>query len=286
MDKFLKPCAKRAADAVADARGTIAAAPPKRLKTGPTTFLYVKPSRDVVEVLETMGTVVTFTEFKTWPNSMPNNITKLEAAAIKASEHGPVVLVGTSFGCRVVAGLLAKRGAAWADKAILVSYPLYGDSAKAPERVSALTRVHVGTKLLFHSGSKDEFLDRSGWRGAGAPTGAAALKAVLAESGAVPTYSIVDGARHGSCSSKKAKEQFRASVAVFLSEPAAPDAAAPAAPPVDVDAVREARLARFDEPAPAKDEPAPPAAEDAAPPPPRSDEPAAGKDAAAPIDLT
>ena len=55
MDKFLKPCAKRAADAVADARGTIAAAPPKRLKTGPTTFLYVKPSRDVVEVLEEAG---------------------------------------------------------------------------------------------------------------------------------------------------------------------------------------------------------------------------------------
>ena len=159
---------------------------------------------------------------------MPNNITKLEAAAIKASEHGPVVLVGTSFGCRVVAGLLAKRGAAWADRAILVSYPLYGDCAKAPERVSAMTRVHAGAQLLFHSGSKDEFLDRSGWRGAGAPTGAAALKAVLAESGAAPTYSIVDGARHSSCSSKKAKEQFRASVAAFLSEPAAgKDAAAP-----------------------------------------------------------
>ena len=224
MDKFLKrtrdddgPCADDE----------------KRQKKGRTTFLYVKPARDVVEVLSSLGSVVTFTEFKTWPKSMPSNVAKVEAAAAAAATEGPVVLVGNSFGCRIVAGVLAKRGEAWSDKAVMVSYPLYGEKPQ-PERAAILQGVHGGAKLLFHSGSRDEYLDRSSWRGAAAPTGVAALEAVLSESISKPeaTFSVVDGAKHSACGSRAAKAQLRSALVAFLAErseaPAAEKAEAPA----------------------------------------------------------
>ena len=173
-------CKKRAADAAAAADATIAAfGDSKRPRTSSRpTFLFCKPNQQVVEVLSRIGRVVTFTDFKTWPNSMPNNIKKLQAAAINASTEGPVVLVGSSFGCRVVAGLLKQRGAAWRNSAVMVSYPLYGDNARS-DRVAALREVNADAALLFHSGSRDEYLDRRGWRGQDVPTGRAALEAVV-----------------------------------------------------------------------------------------------------------
>ena len=137
---------------------------------------------------------------------------KLQAAAINASTEGPVVLVGSSFGCRVVAGLLKQRGAAWRNSAVMVSYPLYGDNARS-DRVTALREVGSDSKLLFHSGSRDEYLDRRGWRGQDVPTGRAALEAVVSCNA---TYSIVDGVGHSSCGSRRAKDQLQAAIEKLL----------------------------------------------------------------------
>ena len=46
----------------------------------------------------------------------------------------------------------------------MVSYPLYGDNARS-DRVAALREVNADAARLFHSGSRDEYLDRRGWRG-------------------------------------------------------------------------------------------------------------------------
>ena len=259
-------CKKRAADAAAEADATIAAFGDKkrpRTSTRPT-FLFCKPNQQVVEVLSRIGRVVSFTDFKTWPNSMPNNIKKLQAAAINASQDGPVVLVGSSFGCRIVAGLLKQRGAAWRNSAVMVSYPLYGDNARS-DRVAALREVNGDAALLFHSGSRDEYLDRRGWRGQDVPTGRAALEAVVSCNA---TYSIVDGVGHSSCGSRRAKDQLQAAIEKLLRDddaaPAAP-AAAPSA--TDREAERAARL-RFFEPraSAAAPAPAPAAAPTPAPP--------------------
>ena len=238
-------CKKRAADAADAADATIAAfGDQKRPRTSARpTFLFCKPNQQVVEVLSRIGRVVTFTDFKTWPNSMPNNIKKLQAAAISASTEGPVVLVGSSFGCRIVAGLLKQEGAAWRNSAVMVSYPLYGDNARS-DRVAALREVRPDAALLLHSGSRDEYLDRRGWRGQDVPTGRAALEAVVTCNA---TYSIVDGVGHSSCGSRRAKDQLQAAIEKLLRDGDAP--AAPAAPPsaAEVEAARAARL-RFFEP--------------------------------------
>ena len=258
-------CKKRAADAAAAADATIAAfGDAKRPRTSSRpTFLFCKPNQQVMEVLSRLGRVVTFTDFKTWPNSMPSNIKKLQAAAINASQDGPVVLVGSSFGCRIVAGLLKQRGAAWRNAAVMVSYPLYGDNARS-DRVAALREVNGDAALLFHSGSRDEYLDRRGWRGQDVPTGRAALEAVVSCNA---TYSILDGVGHSSCGSRRAKDQLQAAIEKLLRDydnaaPAAPTAAPSAA---DREAERAARL-RFFEPRAAAAAPAPaPAAAPAAP---------------------
>ena len=263
-------CKKRAADAAAAADATIAAfGDQKRPRTSARpTFLFCKPNQQVVEVLSRIGRVVTFTDFKTLPNSMPNNIKKLQAAAINASQDGPVVLVGSSFGCRVVAGLLKQRGAAWRNSAVMVSYPLYGDNARS-DRVAALREVNPDAALLFHSGSRDEYLDRRGWRGQDVPTGRAALEAVVSCNA---TYSIVDGVGHSSCGSRRAKDQLQAAIEKLLRDDDDAPAAAPSA--TDREAERAARL-RFFEPrgaaAPAAvppPAPAPPTAPAAPAPPP------------------
>jgi len=259
-------CKKRAADAAAAADATIAAfGDAKRPRTSSRpTFLFCKPNQQVMEVLSRLGRVVTFTDFKTWPNSMPSNIKKLQAAAINASQDGPVVLVGSSFGCRIVAGLLKQRGAAWRNAAVMVSYPLYGDNARS-DRVAALREVNGDAALLFHSGSRDEYLDRRGWRGQDVPTGRAALEAVVSCNA---TYSILDGVGHSSCGSRRAKDQLQAAIEKLLRDydnaaPAAPTAAPSAA---DREAERAARL-RFFEPRAAAAAPAPAPAAAPVPPP-------------------
>jgi hypothetical protein len=238
-------CKKRAADAADAVDATIAAfGDQKRPRTSARpTFLFCKPNQQVMEVLSRIGRVVIFTDFKTWPNSMPNNIKKLQAAAISASTDGPVVLVGSSFGCRIVAGLLKQQGAAWRNSAVMVSYPLYGDNARS-DRVAALREVRPDAALLLHSGSRDEYLDRRGWRGQDVPTGRAALEAVVTCNA---TYSIVDGVGHSSCGSRRAKDQLQAAIEKLLRDDTAPAVPATAPSAAEAEATRAARL-RFFEP--------------------------------------
>lgn len=136
--------------------------------------------------LEEWGSV---TEVERWvgtyASNMPKNVALLERVYVEAAETGKdVVLVGSSFGCRVVCAFLAKSSAVRG--ALLVSYPLYGPSSpRTPDddRALSLWRLPPDTRLLFISGEKDEFLDRTkggtAWRSLDAPTGVPALRSVL-----------------------------------------------------------------------------------------------------------
>ena len=171
---------------------------------------------------------------------------------------------GSSFGCRSLQAPQARGGRGAMPR--MVSYPLHGDNARS-DRVAALREVNADAALLFHSGSRDEYLDRRGWRGQDVPTGRAALEAVVSCNA---TYSIVDGVGHSSCGSRRAKDQLQAAIEKLLRD----DDAAPAAAPstADREAERAARLgaprwtaAPAAAPAPA---PAPPTAPAAPAPPP------------------
>ena len=118
----------------------------------------------------------------------------------------------------------------------MVSYPLYGDNARS-DRVAALRGKCRDAALLFHSGSRDEYLDRRGWRGQDVPTGRAALEAVVSCNA---TYSIVDGVGHSSCGSRRAKDQLQAAIEKLLRDDDDAPAAAPSA--TDREAERAARL--------------------------------------------
>ena len=136
------------------------------------------------------------------------------------------------------------------------------DNARS-DRVTALREVGSDSKLLFHSGSRDEYLDRRGWRGQDVPTGRAALEAVVSCNA---TYSIVEGVGHSSCGSRRAKDQLQAAIEKLLrDDDAAPVAPAAAPSAADREAERAARL-RFFEPRASAAAPAPaPAAAPTAP---------------------
>jgi len=160
------------------------------------------------ELKEALGRLGHATEVTKWAGHysahMNANVALLEKCATEAanvSEDAAVVIVGNSFGCRVVAEFLARRGdpkrAAKAaplhpnivaDGAVLASFPLYGPAAPRDakgDRREVLTRIPATAKLLFVSGEKDEFLDRTqggtAWRRETAPRGVAALRAVAAD---------------------------------------------------------------------------------------------------------
>lgn len=130
--------------------------------------------------LEEWGSV---TEVERWvgtyASDMPENVALLERVYAQAAESGNVVLVGSSFGCRVVCAFLARSSVRGA---ILVSYPLYGPSSH-DDRAPLLWSLPPHVRLLFISGEKDDFLFRTkggtAWRSPDAPTGIAALRSVL-----------------------------------------------------------------------------------------------------------
>lgn len=92
-------CKKRAADAAAAADATIAAfGDAKRPRTSSRpTFLFCKPNQQVVEVLSRIGRVVTFTDFKTWPNSMPNTTHPPHANGTQGPQGGQISSIEASF---------------------------------------------------------------------------------------------------------------------------------------------------------------------------------------------
>jgi len=132
---------------------------------------------------------------------MAENVSLLERTATAARSRAPagstteVVLVGHSFGCRVICELLAKDATQrW--PAILTSYPLFGPSKpKTPgtDRVATLKKLPSTARLLFVSGENDEFLRRDWVEGA---TGIAALRAALEEAPCTSRVVVVDGAKH------------------------------------------------------------------------------------------
>lgn len=157
-----------------------------------------------------------------FPSQMGANVALVEAAASRAAADAPdapVVLVGHSFGCRVVAALLVKHAAARdlpanvvLDGAVLESYPLYGDSPPKPttDRAAAARALPAEAKVLFLSGANDPFLNRTNkWRDATAPIGAAALDAVLADAPCRANCTVVaiDGAGHNALKASKAKQE-------------------------------------------------------------------------------
>jgi hypothetical protein len=107
-----------------------------------------------------------------------------------------VLLVGDGYGGRVVAHLLARWASdgepppanVFADAALLVGYQLYGAAPprnSGDDRLALLQALPASTRLLFVSGEKDEFLDRTkggtAWRDVGAARGVAALRAAAAD---------------------------------------------------------------------------------------------------------
>ena len=177
----------------------------------------------LTQALATFGKTTTIANGKwagNFPSQMGANVQLVVDAARRAAADGaPVILVGHSFGCRVVAELLTSEAVpkpsgvqrlpsnVITSGAVLESFPLYGPSPPKPstDREVSIRNLPSQSKILFLSGAKDEFLDRSKqWR-SGQPVGEAALRAVLQQSQCDATVVMVDSARHAAFKVAKAK---------------------------------------------------------------------------------
>lgn len=188
----------------------------------------------LTSALGTLGRTCTIAGRKwvgNFPSQMSSNVSLVEDAAREAAadSEGPVVLVGHSFGCRVIAALLVKHAKERSlpervvlGGAVLESYPLYGDSAPKPttDRAAQIRALPEECQVLFLSGANDPFLDRrKKWRGAEAPAGKAALTQVLADApcSSNSTVVVIDGAGHNAFKATKTKQDAarRASIAAI-----------------------------------------------------------------------
>ena len=133
----------------------------------------------LTQALATFGKTTTIANGKwagNFPSQMGANVQLVVDAARRAAADGaPVILVGHSFGCRVVAELLTSEAIpkpsgvqrlpanVITSGAVLESFPLYGPSPPKPstDREVSIRNLPSGSKILFLSGAKDEFLDRS-----------------------------------------------------------------------------------------------------------------------------
>ena len=155
---------------------------------------------ELTECLRRLGHA---TEVERWHSAyskdIKRNADRLERFAKEAAAaSGPgcrVLLVGDGYGGRVVAHLLARWAAGepppanvFADAALLVGYQLYGAAPprnSGDDRLALLQALPASTRLLFVSGEKDEFLDRTkggtAWRDVSSARGVAALRAAAAD---------------------------------------------------------------------------------------------------------
>ena len=166
-----------------------------------------------------------------WKGIMPSHVDAninlvLELCRTTADElpDRKIVLVGHSFGTRVIVTLLTKiRDGQLAesipdslqlDRAILESYPLYGPSKPKPttDRAVTLETAPDNLRCLFFSGEKDEFLDRrKNWRNdANDNIGGAALKEVVARmpSSDLCTVVLVPEGKHNALKVSKSNQQI------------------------------------------------------------------------------
>ncbi|CAH0378509.1 unnamed protein product [Pelagomonas calceolata] len=193
-----------AAEPVAETR---AAAPTRKHRLNTACTFVIAPGAsganfcyELTECLRRLGHA---TEVERWHGAyskdIKRNADRLERfakeAAAASGEGCRVLLVGDGYGGRVVAHLLARWAAGepppanvFADAALLVGYQLYGAAPprnSGDDRLALLQALPASTRLLFVSGEKDEFLDRTkggtAWRDVGAARGVAALRAAAAD---------------------------------------------------------------------------------------------------------
>lgn len=144
----------------------------------------------LVEVLSSLGKTVTIKKWVgNFPSQMKQNVELLRTTA--TAQKGKVVLVGHSFGCRVIVALLREE----TYEAVLESYPLYGPSKPknaGTDRVAPLKTLKG--RVLFFVGDNDPFYRRDWHDGA---TGPDALFEVLKDCPLVDaTTVVVEGAGH------------------------------------------------------------------------------------------
>ena len=202
------PTVARPGDAPAEpVAETRAAAPTRKHRLNTACTFVIAPGAsganfcyELTECLRRLGHA---TEVERWHGAyskdIKRNADRLESFAKEAAAaSGPgcrVLLVGDGYGGRVVAHLLARWAGGepppanvFADAALLVGYQLYGAAPprnSGDDRLALLQALPASTRLLFVSGEKDEFLDRTkggtAWRDVGAARGVAALRAAAAD---------------------------------------------------------------------------------------------------------
>eukprot|EP00965_Chrysotila_dentata_P197791 6178401-Pleurochrysis_carterae.AAC.1 len=181
------------------------------------------------ETLLGRGSVVDVDSWRgTAPAQLTRNAALLRDAVCKASatERGDIVLVGHSYGCRVVIELLRSLSedstgvppSLCVDRAVLESYPLFPPSppTAATDRVPPLMQLPARTQLLFSSGEKDPFLHRA-WRG-GAPSGGAALRDLAAKLHCSTSVLVTAHAAHNSLEGASKAFDAAAAQSDFLRE--------------------------------------------------------------------
>ena len=179
------PTVARPGDAPAEAVSeTRAAAPTRKHRLNTACTFVIAPGAsganfcyELTECLRRLGHA---TEVEKWHGAyskdIKRNADRLERFAKEAAAaSGPgcrVLLVGDGYGGRVVAHLLARWASdgepppanIFADAALLVGYQLYGAAPprnSGDDRLALLQALPASTRLLFVSGEKDEFLDRT-----------------------------------------------------------------------------------------------------------------------------
>ena len=97
------------------------------------------------------------------PASNCGHVLAAAAAAHAAHPGSAVVLCGASFGCRVVAEVMARDPPPYVSRTIvLCGYPLIGQSGSSTDRTGHLLRMPADVRACFVEGDKDPFLGPRG----------------------------------------------------------------------------------------------------------------------------
>ena len=175
--------------------------PPRRLrlrrKRAPTAFVFAPgaggaAAREMVKLhgkLEAAGDAVVRVELAARAQPASNCGHVLAAAAAHAAHPGSaVVLCGASFGCRVVAEVMARDPPPYVSRTIvLCGYPLIGQSGSSTDRTGHLLRLPADVRACFVEGDKDPFLG---------PTGLASLREVAGRMAAAHEIHVVAHGGH------------------------------------------------------------------------------------------
>ena len=197
------PAAPAAAPAAAPSAASAAAssspAAGSKRKRAPTAFVFAPgaggaAAREMVKLhgkLEAAGDAVLRVEG--WPRGLNpasncGHVLAAAAAAHAAHPGSAVVLCGASFGCRVVAEVMARDPPPYVSRTIvLCGYPLIGQSGSSTDRTGHLLRMPADVRACFVEGDKDPFLG---------PTGLASLREVAGRMAASHEIHVVAHGGH------------------------------------------------------------------------------------------